>query len=280
MKRIALGVQYDGALWHGWQTQPSGRTVQDTLEAAMKRFALTDIVTTCAGRTDAGVHALEQVVHFDTELEREMFSWVRGVNAFLPSSIAVRWACDVTQSDGVDEFHARFSATARTYHYVVYNHPVRAPLLSGKAGWVFRPLQADLMCAAAEYLIGTHDFSAFRAAECQAKSPVKTMHEIRIERYGDMVVFTFTANAFLHHMVRNIVGALIVVGNGNQRPEWMRDILEGGDRSRAAPTFMPDGLYLAKIAYDPKWCLPQEEANLLSWVGVKPSSPNGIANCS
>lgn len=265
LKRIVLGVQYDGANWRGWQTQPSGGTVQDTLEAALKRFALVDIATTCAGRTDAGVHALEQVVHFDTVLDREMFSWVRGVNAFLPPSIAVRWACE-TPRDGQDEFHARFSATARTYHYVIYNHPVRSPLLSGKAGWVFRPLQVEPMRVAASHLLGTHDFSAFRAAECQAKSPIKTMHDIRIERRGDLIVVTLTANAFLHHMVRNIVGSLIVVGNGNQRPEWVAEILASRNRSLAAPTFMPDGLYLAKIAYDAKWCLPQEAAPAMPWL--------------
>ncbi len=260
LKRIALGVQYDGAAWHGWQTQPAGGTVQDTLEAALKRFTLTDIATTCAGRTDAGVHALEQVVHFDTALDRELFSWVRGVNAFLPPSIAVRWACEVPGEH--DGFHARFSAAARTYHYVIYNHPVRAPLLAGKAGWVFRPLDIELMRAGAAHLLGRHDFSAFRAAECQAKSPVKTMREITINGRGSLIIVTLTADAFLHHMVRNIVGTLIVVGNGNQPPQWVKEILEGKDRSRAAPTFMPDGLYLAKIAYDPKWGLPQETAQL------------------
>lgn len=265
MKRIVLGVQYDGTPWRGWQTQPGGGTVQDTLETALKKFSLTDIATTCAGRTDAGVHALEQVVHFDTELDRELFSWVRGVNAFLPASIAVRWACPV-RHDLPDEFHARFSATARTYHYMLYNHPVRSPLLAGKAGWVFRPLELEPMRAAAMNLLGTHDFSAFRAAECQAKSPVKTMHDIRIERHGDLIVFTLRANAFLHHMVRNIVGSLVAVGCGNQRPEWMSELLTAGDRSRAAPTFMPDGLYLGRIDYDAKWDLPQENAFALPWM--------------
>jgi tRNA pseudouridine38-40 synthase len=265
LKRIALGVQYDGKPWHGWQTQPAGGTVQDTLEAALKRFALTNIATTCAGRTDAGVHALEQVVHFDTTLNRDMFSWVRGVNAFLPPSIAVRWACEVAQTAS-SEFHARFSATARTYHYIIYNHPVRSPLLTGKAGWVFRPLQVDAMRAAAQHLIGTHDFSAFRAAECQAKSPVKDMREISVERRSDIIVVSLTANAFLHHMVRNIVGALIVVGNGNQPPQWLQELLAGRDRSRAAPTFMPDGLYLTRIAYDANWGLPQEKIDVLRGV--------------
>jgi tRNA pseudouridine38-40 synthase len=264
LKRIVLGVQYDGTPWHGWQTQPGGGTVQDALEEALRKFSLTEIATTCAGRTDAGVHALEQVVHFDTELERDLFSWVRGVNAFLPSSIAVRWSHEVKRDPTID-FHARFSATARTYHYVLYNHPVRSPLMSSRAGWIFRPLEVEPMRAAAAHLLGEHDFSAFRAAECQAKTPVKTMHAIRIQRHGDLIVFTLRANAFLHHMVRNIVGSLIVVGNGNQPPEWMKDILEGRDRSRAAPTFMPDGLYLGKIDYDEKWGLPQEQFITLPW---------------
>lgn len=264
MKRIVLGVQYDGSPWRGWQTQPGGGTVQDTLEAALKKFTLTDIGTTCAGRTDAGVHALEQVVHFDTELDREMFSWVRGVNAFLPPSIAVRWACEVDGAPPSD-FHARFSAVSRTYHYVLYNHPVRSPLLYGKAGWVFRALDVAPMREAAQFLIGEHDFTSFRAAECQAKSPVKTMHEIGVERRGDIIMFTLRASAFLHHMVRNIVGSLILVGNGNQPPLWIKSVLDGRDRSCAAPTFMPDGLYLAKIDYGPKWTLPQESGHSLPW---------------
>ena len=260
MKRIALGIQYDGSGWRGWQTQPGGGTVQDALEAALKRFALVDLRTACAGRTDAGVHAIEQVVHFDTTLARDMFSWVRGVNAFLPPTIAVRWAHEVPGGDagGQGGFHARFSATSRTYHYLIYNHPVRSPLLAGRAGWVFRPLEAQRMRQAARHLLGTHDFSAFRAAECQAKSPVRTMEAIEIQRHGDRLLVTLTANAFLHHMVRNIVGSLIVVGNGNQPPDWVADVLAARDRSRAAPTFMSDGLYLARIGYDAHWGLPQE----------------------
>jgi tRNA pseudouridine38-40 synthase len=260
LKRIVLGIQYDGLPWHGWQTQVTGNTVQDRLEAALKKFALTDIATTCAGRTDTGVHAIEQIVHFDTEVEREPFSWVRGVNTFLPSSIVVRWACEV-QSDPANEFHARFSATARTYRYLLYNNPVRSPLLAGKAGWAFRPLTIDWMREAAGYLIGTHDFSAFRSAECQAKSPIRIMHQVDIEQHGDLFIFTLRANAFLHHMVRNIVGALVYAGYGQKSPEWLKELLEGRDRTFAAPTFMPDGLYLAKIEYDPKWKLPQETEN-------------------
>lgn len=261
LRRVVLGVQYDGQAWQGWQKQPHGLTVQDKLEAALKRFTVTDIATTCAGRTDTGVHALEQVVHFDTTISRDLFSWVRGVNAFLPASIAVRWACELPIDDPSDvhNFHARFSAVGRTYHYVIYNHPVRTPILAGKAGWVFRPLNVDLMREAANYLIGEHDFTTFRAAECQANSPVRTMHAINIERIGDFIVCTFKANAFLHHMIRNIVGSLIVVGSGNQTPLWLKQALEKRDRSCAAPTFMPDGLYLAKVDYPEQWQLPQED---------------------
>ncbi|SDY42821.1 tRNA pseudouridine38-40 synthase [Collimonas sp. OK242] len=274
MKRIVLGVQYDGTPWQGWQTQPNGKTVQDRLEAALQKFTQGPIDTTCAGRTDSGVHALEQVVHFDTPLSREIFSWVRGLNAFLPSSIAVRWAHelsapaegDVADRGAGDQFHARFSATARTYHYLLYNNPVRSPLLEGKAGWVFRPLELDLMRQAAAHLVGTHDFSAFRAVECQAKSPVRTMEEVRIERRGDLIVFSLRANAFLHHMVRNIVGSLIYAGNGSKPPEWIAELLLQRDRGLAAPTFMPDGLYLAQVAYDPKWRLPQQPAGLMPWL--------------
>jgi len=259
-KRIVLGVQYDGANWCGWQTQPDGRTVQDRMEAALKSFTQQDVDTICAGRTDTGVHALEQIVHFDTPLDRDISSWVRGVNTFLPPSIAVRWAKEVLTDNGtgtVTDFHARFSATARQYQYLLYNHQVRSPMLAERAGWVFRPLSLERMQEAAAHLLGEHDFSAFRAAQCQAKSPVKTMSLLTIEQRGDMFLFTLKANAFLHHMVRNILGSLIAVGIGNQPPEWIKTVLEGRDRTFAAPTFMPDGLYLAKIDYDPKWELPQ-----------------------
>jgi tRNA pseudouridine38-40 synthase len=267
LKRIVLGVQYDGTPWHGWQTQLDGNTVQDRLELALEKFTQTNISTTCAGRTDTGVHALEQVVHFDTELDREEFSWVRGLNTFLPPSISVRWACEVPYDPAdKDNFHARFSARARTYHYVLYNNPVRSPLLTGKAGWMFRPLDVEIMRIAAAYLLGPHDFSTFRSSECQAKTPVKTMYDIRIERRGDIIVFTLCASAFLHHMVRNIIGSLVQIGNGNRPPEWMKTLLDGRDRTRAAPTFMPDGLYLAKIDYDTKWGLPHEAVSAIPWI--------------
>ena len=284
-------MQYDGAPWLGYQTQPHGCTVQDHLETAIEQFTLQKVQTTCAGRTDAGVHALEQIVHFDIELTRSTFSWVRGVNAYLPPSIAVRWACELEAApppqlssaksaiyvpgvldDSEDlntgkvssGFHARFSARARTYHYVLYNHPVRSPVLRGKTGWTFRPLDVALMQQAANYLLGTHDFTTFRAAQCQAKTPVKEMYAINLQRNGDLIIFTLRASAFLHHMVRNIVGSLICVGAGNKPPEWMAELLQARERSQAAPTFMPDGLYLAKIDYESHWNLPQE-TSLLPW---------------
>jgi tRNA pseudouridine38-40 synthase len=271
LKRIALGVQYDGAPWNGYQKQVDGHTVQDQLELALEKFARVAVATTCAGRTDTGVHALEQVVHFDTDLERDMQSWVRGVNTFLPDSIAVRWAGPIAPAaDPLFDFHARFSARARTYHYVLYNHPVRSPLLAGKVGWTFRPLDIHRMREAAEVLIGQHDFTAFRSSQCQAKSPVKDMQAIRIEQYGDTIVFTLRANAFLHHMVRNLVGSLIYVGQGRHDAAWLARVLDGRDRHAAAPTFMPDGLYLAKIDYDPKWGLPQEQGSPLPWFSPGP----------
>jgi len=262
VKRIVLGVQYDGGGWRGWQTQPDGNTVQDVLERALLQFSNTEIRTTCAGRTDAGVHGLEQVVHFDSGLSRTPYSWVNGVNAFLPGSVAVQWAKELDLIEGVDDnFHARFSARARTYHYVLHNSKIRSPMWMGRAGWVFRLLDIERMRAGAQHLLGEHDFSAFRAAGCQAKSPVKHMYEINIRHQGDLIVFTLRASAFLHHMVRNIVGSLIFVGSGKREPVWMAEILHSKDRSVAAPTFMPDGLYLAKIDYDEKWGLPQSDSS-------------------
>ncbi|HEX8958181.1 MAG TPA: tRNA pseudouridine(38-40) synthase TruA [Burkholderiaceae bacterium] len=261
--RIALAIEYDGRALAGWQSQPHGNTVQDKLEAALSAIAGQPVGTIAAGRTDAGVHALEQVVHFDTALERDMFSWVRGVNSYLPPSIVVRWAAETAAGpDG--PFHSRFSARSRTYHYVLYNNAVRSPLLRGRAGWVFRPLDVERMREAAQSLLGTHDFSAFRAAECQAKSPIKEMQQVRIVRRGDVIVFTFRASAFLHHMVRNLVGSLIFIGSGKREVGWLKEVLEGRDRSVAAPTFAPDGLYLAQVGYDAFWSLPQEQP-MLPW---------------
>lgn len=249
--RIALGVEYDGSSYTGWQSQQHGNTVQDALERALAAVAGTRLRTVCAGRTDAGVHALGQVVHFDTEVLRPITAWVRGVNAHLPATVAVQWAAEVG-----DGFHARFSARARRYRYLLLNRPVRPALATGRLGWYHARLDVDAMSAAAAALLGEHDFSAFRAAECQAKTPVKTLHCLDISRQDDLITFDLAANAFLHHMVRNLVGALVYVGNGRQKPAWIADLLAGGDRRRAAPTFSAAGLYFVGVEYDEQWRLP------------------------
>ena len=249
--RLALGLEYDGAAFSGWQTQADGNTVQDALERALREFAGTELPTICAGRTDAGVHATYQVVHIDTGLDRPLHSWVRGVNSFLPRSVAVRWCATVPEA-----FHARYGAQARRYDYWLLNDPVRRPLTEQRVGWVFRPLDELRMRAAATCLLGMHDFSAFRAAECQAASPVRTVHELGIARRGSVLQVRSTANAFLQHMVRNIVGALVEVGVARQAPEWIAEVLAGRDRSRAAPTFAASGLYLSGVQYDAAFGLP------------------------
>ena len=207
---------------------------------------------TAAGRTDRGVHARAQVAHFDTAAPRPDTAWVRGVNAFLPESVAVLWARPVDA-----EFHARYSALARTYRYRLINRPVRPALAARHAGWYHAPLDVERMRAAARALVGEHDFSAFRAAECQAKTPVRTVHAIVIEQQAERIDFVIRANAFLHHMVRNIVGSLIYVGNGKQAPAWITGLLASRDRTKAAPTFAPEGLYLVRIDYDARWGLSQ-----------------------
>jgi tRNA pseudouridine38-40 synthase len=249
--RFALGIEYDGSRFLGWQTQPGGGTVQDVLEAALAGIADTAVSVVCAGRTDRGVHARGQVVHFETGAERPDSAWVRGVNAMLPEAVAVLWARRVTH-----DFHARYSALSRTYRYLLVNRPVRPALAARYAGWHHAPLEVEPMCEAAALLLGEHDFSAFRAADCQAKSPVRTLHRIDIERKGDCIEFTLCANAWLQHMVRNIVGTLVYVGKGKHPPQWARKLLESADRSLAAPTFAPEGLYLDAVAYDPRWDLP------------------------
>ncbi len=250
--RIALGVEYDGSPYFGWQSQPDMANVQDTLQAALGGIAGASVAIHAAGRTDAGVHAIEQVVHFDTDAQRPLSAWVRGANALLPDSVAVLWAQEVP-----DEFHARFSAQARSYRYLLANRPVRSAIRHGKAGWFHAQLDVDGMRQAARYLLGEHDFSAFRASECQAKTPIKTLTQLDIRKDGDLVIFDLTADAFLHHMVRNIVGCLVYVGKGKHPPLWLREVLQSRNRSVAAPTFSPSGLYLRCVRYDPKWGLPQ-----------------------
>lgn len=250
--RLALGISYNGQAYNGWQSQPSGNTVQDRLEQALSQFANHPVSTLCAGRTDAGVHGLMQVVHLDTNLTREPFSWVRGTNRYLPPDIALEWAQPVP-----DTFHARACAISRRYAYVLRESPVRTSLDHGRAGWVFRPLSQAAMEDAAARLLGEHDFTSFRASSCQAKSPIKTMTRAAISRRGAYWRFDFEANAFLHHMIRNIMGCLVQVGQGLKPPSWISDVILARDRDAAAPTFSPAGLYFTGPVYRSEWGLPE-----------------------
>lgn len=255
--RWALGLSFNGQGYQGWQSQPSGQTLQDRLELALTRFCTEKIGVLCAGRTDAGVHALMQVVHFNTTVERTAASWVRGTNAFLPHDIAVQWACPVP-----DAFHCRGSALSRRYVYVVLESPVRPSIEAGRVGWVYQPLDLAAMQDAAQTLLGEHDFSSFRASSCQALSPVKTMLHIAISQRGAgpdsrYWRFEFEATAFLHHMIRNIMGCLLAVGLHDQPVTWMHEVLAARSRLAAAPTFSPDGLYFLGPRYESHWGLPQ-----------------------
>ncbi|MFM9967251.1 MAG: tRNA pseudouridine(38-40) synthase TruA [Burkholderiales bacterium] len=260
--RLALGLSYDGRSFAGWQSQPSGNTVQDCLEAALSQIAATPIRLIAAGRTDSGVHALGQVAHFDCTTIRPDSAWVRGTNALLPESIAVQWALPVAE-----EFNARFSALSRRYVYVLYLHAVRPSLLAGQVGWYHAPLDLAAMRIAAKCLIGQHDFSAFRSSQCQAKTPVRTISKVKIVETGPYCILDITADAFLHHMVRNIVGCLLYIGKGAHRAEWMTEILNGRDRRLAAPTIAPDGLYLAEVGYDARWNLPTFP-RMMRWLDI------------
>ena len=249
--KLAIGVSYDGCGLNGWQSQPSGNTVQDHLERSLARIGGEAVRVTGAGRTDAGVHALAQVAHFDTASNRPLQAWVRGTNAFLPPQVAVQWATQVPE-----DFSARYSAYSRRYVYLLYCHEVRPALLSGKVGWYRAPLELQAMQEAAKRLQGRHDFSAFRSSQCQAKSPTRTITRLHIDAVGPYVRFDVTADGFLHHMVRNLVGCLLYVGNGRQTPAWAGEVLESRDRGRGAPTLGAAGLYLAEVGYAPHWRLP------------------------
>ena len=246
-------MSYNGRAYDGWQSQPGGRTVQDQLERAIAHFSAgSPVRTLCAGRTDAGVHGLMQVVHFDSPLDRAENAWVRGTNSFLPDNIAVQWARKVPAS-----FHARASARSRRYAYVLLESPVRPSVDTGQVGWVFRPLALEPMLMATRALVGEHDFTSFRAAQCQSHSPVKHLFRLDIARRGGYWRFEFEANAFLHHMIRNIMGCLIAIGAGNRPPTWMTEVLQARSRDAAAPTFSPDGLYFLGPVYDAALGLPQ-----------------------
>ncbi|KXW55776.1 tRNA pseudouridine(38-40) synthase TruA [Ferrovum sp. PN-J185] len=249
--RIALGVEYDGSRFCGWQKQPHLRSVQATLNKALSTIAGEEINTVCAGRTDAEVHALGQVIHFDTNAIRPHQAWVRGVNSLLPRDVCVLWAKEVDEL-----FHARFSALSRTYHYWLYSHPIRPALAYPYLGWTHMPLNLNAIEQAMHSLLGEQDFSAFRSSECQAKSPIKIMYEAQIIPRGALIQLVFRANAFLHHMVRNMVGALVYIGQGRENVQWVKYLLEQKNRTLAAPTFAPHGLYLSKIEYSESWQIP------------------------
>lgn len=258
--RVALGISYLGTSYSGWQSQPNGCTVQDQIEAALNRFAntavLDSISTVCAGRTDAGVHAQMQVVHFDTDILRDEASWVRGVNSLLNKDIAVQWARFVPS-----DFHCRASAISRRYMYIIVESPVRPVLSSRRVGWVFRAMDIEAMQLAASFLLGEKDFSSFRASQCQSLSPVKTLHKLDISYKGGELnrfwCFEFEANAFLHHMIRNVMGCLVMVGQRLRSAHWMKEVLDAKNRAMGASTFSPDGLYFLGPTYDAKWQLPQ-----------------------
>lgn len=257
--RIALGVEYDGSVFHGFQTQldPALPTVQETLEQALSQVADETVRIVCAGRTDTGVHASGQVVHFDTTRVRQLKAWVLGANTALKRRIAVRWAQPVS-----DDFHARFSAYSRRYRYVICNDAVRPAMLANFMTGHQEPLDASAMHAAGQYLLGERDFSAYRAASCQSKSPMRCVTELVVRRHGNLVVMDIEANAFLLHMVRNIMGVLIVIGAGRAPPEWARELLEGGDRRQAAKTAPPTGLSLIKVRYPERFGLPETASTM------------------
>ena len=255
--RIALGLAYHGGSYQGWQSQPNGRTVQDHVEAALERFACAPLRTVCAGRTDAGVHACNQVVHFDPAVLREPHAWVRGTNRYLPLDIAVQWCRSVDQG-----FHARNAARGRRYRYVLLESAVRPSLETGRAGGVFRPLDLQAMTRAGALLLGEHDFSSFRSSQCQAASPVKTLRSIAVRRAGAYWLFDFEASAFLHHMVRNIMGCLVAIGQGGRPVAWISAVLQARDRNAAAPTFSPDGLYFLGPYYDAQHEIPDHTPSM------------------
>ena len=266
-QRIALGIAYNGRYYHGWQRQPSGHiSVQEKLEDALSIVANEPIKVMCAGRTDAGVHASAQVVHFDTSAQRPLRAWTHGGNMNLPDDVAIQWAQPVDE-----KFHARFSATARRYRYVIYNHALRPALMDKEVTWNYRPLDIVSMQKAAAHLVGTHDFSSFRAAACQANSPIRTMHHLNVIAAGDYIVLDVRANAFLHHMIRNLAGLLMKIGAGEAPPEWAMEVLIAKDRRVSAATAKPYGLYFVDAEYDDAFNLPQTPLGphfLAPWINV------------
>lgn len=249
--RIALGIEYDGSQYHGWQEQTGLHTLQQAVERAISRVADESISVTCAGRTDTGVHAVNQVIHFDSAKDRTTRAWIHGANSFLPKDICVRWAKEMS-----DDFHARYSAVSRSYRYVIFNAPVRPALFRGNMTWQYRPLNHQDMHKAGQLLLGENDFTSFRSVECQSKTPMRNIQSLEVRRTGDFVVIDVTANAFLHHMVRNIAGVLIAVGSGKEAVDWVQDVLAAKDRRRGADTAPPYGLYLVEVTYPKEFVIP------------------------
>lgn len=251
--RIALGIEYDGSEFCGWQLQKDAvRTVQGAVEQALGKVANHEVRVTCAGRTDTGVHATEQVIHFDTDAVRDERAWVYGANANLPKDVVVLWARPVP-----DDFHARFSAQRRAYRYVIFTREVRPTFLAYRVTWHYKTLDIERMQSAANYLLGEHDFSSYRAVACQAKSPVRTVHRLEISSHGPFIFIDVEANAFLHHMVRNIAGVLMAIGSGDYTPEWSREVLLAKDRALGGVTAPPHGLYLTRVGYPEEFAIPQ-----------------------
>lgn len=260
--RIALGLEYDGGAYHGWQVQKNGPSVQAVLEAAVAKVAAGPVKTICAGRTDAGVHAFAQVVHFDTDAQRSQRSWVLGTNSGLPGDVNVRWACEVNT-----RFNARFAALSRTYLYLILNRPVRSGVWRDRAWPVYQSLDVAAMQAASRHFLGQHDFSSLRASGCQARSPVRTIRKLNVSCRGPWLYIEVCANAFLHHMVRNIVGVLVRIGRGDAGPDWATQVIAGRDRTLAGVTAPAGGLYLTDVQYPAEFALPVEPAGLENFPG-------------
>ena len=242
--RIASAVEYDGSQYHGWQAQSGLHTVQQVVETALGKVADGDISVVCAGRTDTGVHATHQVVHFDCANERTIRAWIHGANSFLPKDVCVKWGREMP-----DDFNARYSALSRRYRYIIYNSPIRPALMRSNVTWQYRQLDNRLMQEASQLLLGENDFTSFRSVECQSNTPMRHVHHIDVTRRGDLVMLDITANAFLHHMVRNIAGVLIAVGSGKKPVPWVSEVLQAKDRRMGAETAPPYGLYLVNVSY-------------------------------